>query len=142
MWASQVTQWSIICLQCRRHGFDPWVRKIPWNWKWRPTPVFLPGKSHRQRSLAVYSPWGHKELDTTEHCKSLHHRCSMELCQNWGCRHEGKSTMVAGSQAVAGIVRNRHPEPVIHWRKLGKHCKTSHSHLRKSIHLPADVQAL
>ena len=32
--------------------FDPWVRKIPWRRKWQPTPVFLPGKSHGQRSLA------------------------------------------------------------------------------------------
>ena len=45
-------------------GFDPWVRKIPWRRKWQPTPVFLPGKSHRQRSLAVYSPRGRKESDT------------------------------------------------------------------------------
>ena len=46
--------------QCRRHRFDPWVRKIPWRRKWRPTPVFLPGKSHGQRSLVGYSPWGLK----------------------------------------------------------------------------------
>ena len=46
-------------------GFDPWVRKIPWRRKWQPTPVFLPGKSQGQRSLAGYSPWGHKESDTT-----------------------------------------------------------------------------
>ena len=52
--------------QCRRHGFDPWVRRIPWRRKWQPTPVFLPGKSHGQRSLASYSPWGHKESDRTE----------------------------------------------------------------------------
>ena len=39
---------------------------IPWRRKWQPTPVFLPGKSHGQRSLADYSPWGHKEPDTTE----------------------------------------------------------------------------
>ena len=32
----------------------------------QPTPVFLPGESHRQRSLVGYGPWGHKELDTTE----------------------------------------------------------------------------
>ena len=44
--------------QCRRYGFDPWVVKIPWRRKWQPTPVFLPGKSHRQRSLVGYSPWG------------------------------------------------------------------------------------
>ena len=39
--------------QCRRPGFDPWVRKIPWRRKWQPTPVFLPGESHGQRSLVV-----------------------------------------------------------------------------------------
>ena len=44
-----------------------WVRKIPWRRKWQPTSVFLPGESHGQRSLVGYSPWGHKELDTTEH---------------------------------------------------------------------------
>ena len=37
-----------------------------WNRKWQPTPVFLPGKSHRQRSLVGYSPWDHKEPDMTE----------------------------------------------------------------------------
>ena len=55
--------------QCRRHkrcGFDPWVRKIPWRKKWHPTPVFLPGKSHWQRSLAGWSPWGCRGSDTTE----------------------------------------------------------------------------
>ena len=42
--------------QHRRCRFDPWVRKIPWRRKWKPTPVFLPGKFHEQRSLAGYSP--------------------------------------------------------------------------------------
>jgi len=46
--------------------FNPWVGKIPCRRKWQPTPVFLPGESHGQRSLADYSPWGHKELDMTE----------------------------------------------------------------------------
>ena len=56
--------------QCRRWktcGFNPWVGKIPWRRESQPTPVFLPGESHGQRTLAGYSPWGHKELDTTEH---------------------------------------------------------------------------
>ena len=44
--------------------FDPWVRTIPWSRTWKPTPVFLPGKFHRQRRLVDYSPWGHKESDT------------------------------------------------------------------------------
>ena len=46
--------------------FDPWVRKIPWRGEWHPTSVFLPGEFHGQRSLVGYSPWGHKEMDTTE----------------------------------------------------------------------------
>ena len=45
--------------------FNPWVRKIPWRRKWHPTPVFLPGKSHGQWSLAGYSPWGPKESNMT-----------------------------------------------------------------------------
>ena len=49
-----------------RLGFSPWVGKIPWRMKWQPIPVFLPGESHEQRSLAGYSPRGRKELDTTE----------------------------------------------------------------------------
>ena len=49
-----------------RPGFDPWVGKIPWRRKWQPTPVSLPGKSHGHRSLAGCSPWGRKELGTTE----------------------------------------------------------------------------
>ena len=43
-----------------RHEFDSWVGKIPWRRKWQATPVFLPGKSHGQRSLVGYSPWGCK----------------------------------------------------------------------------------
>jgi len=39
-----------------RHEFDPWVGKIPWRRAWQPTPVFLPGESHGQRSLVGYSP--------------------------------------------------------------------------------------
>ena len=51
--------------KCRRCRFNPWVRKIPWRRRWQPTVVFLPGKSHGQRSRAGYSPWGCKKLDTT-----------------------------------------------------------------------------
>ena len=46
--------------------FDPWVEKSPWRRKPQPTPVFLPGEFHGQRSLAGYSPWGRKESDMTE----------------------------------------------------------------------------
>ena len=49
--------------QCRRHrdsGLIPGFWKIPWKRKWHPTPVFLPGKFHGQKSLVGYSPWGKK----------------------------------------------------------------------------------
>ena len=54
-----------ICLQCRRPRFHPWVRKIHCRREWLPTPVYLPREFYGQRSLAGYSPWGHKESDTT-----------------------------------------------------------------------------
>ena len=46
----------------RDEGFNPWVGKIPWTRKWQPTLVLLPGESHGQWILAVYSPWGHKRV--------------------------------------------------------------------------------
>ena len=54
------------CSRYKRRGFDPWIGKIPQRRKGQPTPVFLPGEFHGQRSLVGYSPWGHKELDMTE----------------------------------------------------------------------------
>ena len=58
----------------RRHGFDPWVGKIPWRRKWQPTPVFLPGESQGQRSLAGYCTQGHTEIDMTE--VTTHTQCN------------------------------------------------------------------
>ena len=56
--------------QCRRHkrclGSIPGPGRSPGVGKWHPTPVFLPGKFHGQRSLACYSPWSHRESATTE----------------------------------------------------------------------------
>ena len=66
-------------LQCRRPGFAPWAGKIPWRRKWQPTPLFLPGKSHGQRSLVGCSPWGHKELGTTEWL-TLSTLCKLKRC--------------------------------------------------------------
>ena len=60
-----------------RPRFDPCIRKIPWRREWLPTPVFLPGAFHGQRSVAGYSPWDCKESDMTEqlilsiYCKHL-----------------------------------------------------------------------
>ena len=62
-----------IHLQCGRSGFNPWVRRIPRRREWLPTPVFWPGEYH-----GLYSPWGRKELDTTERL-SLHLMSPLEL---------------------------------------------------------------
>ena len=70
---SYTTQWASLVAQRLKHlpamretQFDPWVGKIPWRRKWQPTPVFLPGESHGQRSLVGYSSQGLKESDRTE----------------------------------------------------------------------------
>ena len=73
--AKEIMTWSICeipfltlkesACQCRRCGFHPWVRKIPSRRKWQPTPIFLPGESHGQKSLVGYSPRGHEETDRT-----------------------------------------------------------------------------
>ena len=57
--------------QCKRFRFDLWIREIPWRRECQPTPVFLSGKSHEQRSLSGYSPWG---------CKGVRH--------NWASRQQ------------------------------------------------------
>ena len=65
--------------QCRRCGFSPWVREISWRRKWQPTPVFLLGKFHGQRSRVGYSPRGRKESDVTEHTRTRAH------ARTWAC---------------------------------------------------------
>ena len=49
-------------MQCRKCRFSPWVGKVPWRKKCQPTPVFLPGKSHGQRTGWLYSPWGRRSI--------------------------------------------------------------------------------
>ena len=55
------------CKRCRRHEFDPWIGKILWRRKWKPTPAVLPRESHGQKSQAGCSPWGRVESGTTGH---------------------------------------------------------------------------
>ena len=54
----------------RDAGSIPGLGKIPCRRKWQPAPVLLPRESHGQKSLAGYSPWGHKESDTTERART------------------------------------------------------------------------
>ena len=65
--ASLVAQ-TVVCLQHSRPRLELWVGKIPWRRKWKPTPVFLPGKFHGQKRLVGYiQSMGHQEWDVTEH---------------------------------------------------------------------------
>ena len=84
------------CRRCERCGLDPWVGEIPCRRERQPTPVFLPGESHGQRSRVGYGPRGCKESDTTEltwHTqqkftlclKRLKSRCR-QCCVSWGSR--------------------------------------------------------
>ena len=67
-----------------------WVGEIPWRSKWQLTPVFLPAETHRQRSLVGYSPWGHKQSDTTEQLN--HHHVS--LCPVLGVGQKGTDFLI------------------------------------------------
>ena len=64
-------EYAYQCWSCKRRGFDPCVRKIPWRREWLPTLVFLPREFHGQRSLAGYSSWDHKESDTTDRLTTM-----------------------------------------------------------------------
>ena len=97
--------------QCRRHkrcGFNPWVRKIPWRKKWQPTPVFLPGESYGQRSLAGYSPWGRKQSEMTE-----------MTTHAWGTVYGASSQVVQAQVSATGITSNR-------WKKTQNNVKEGH----------------
>ena len=69
------------CKRLKRHGFDPWVGKIPWRRKWQSIPVFLPGESHGQRSLVSHSPWDLEESDMTE--ATCMHACLSRPSTDW-----------------------------------------------------------
>ena len=71
------------CRRRKRHGFDSWVRKIPWRRKWTPTPIFLPGESHGQRSLLGYETIGVSKSQTqlkrlSTHTGILYHTLNLK----------------------------------------------------------------
>ena len=103
--------------QCKRRRFDPWVRKIPWRRRWQPTAIFLPGKSHRQRSLAGYSPQGHWRV--------RHHLATeqQEQLLNWDDLHSWKGpnpfVTMFPRRSVRGVLTVTGPP---HSCKLGCSC--------------------
>ena len=85
--------------------FNSWISKIPWRRAQQPTPLFLPGESHRQRSLEGYSPWDCNELDTTEHLSSsLFVSDSLRPCGLYSpWNSPGQNTGVGSHSLVQGI---------------------------------------
>ena len=65
--------------QYRRHRFNSWARKIHWRRKWQPTPAFLPGECHGQRSLVDYTVRGVTESDTTAHTAQTNPCCFLKI---------------------------------------------------------------
>ena len=98
------------CRRHKRHGFDPWARKIPRRRAWQPTPVFLSGESHTQRSLADYSPWSCKELDTTKHaCNCLQEQLpAPEEKESESTSSQGLGMISEGLVDIAGKERTTH----------------------------------
>ena len=68
-WASLGAQTVKNMPGMQRPGFNPWMVKNSWRKEWLPTPIFLPGEFHGQRSLAGYSPCGYKESGMSEQLK-------------------------------------------------------------------------
>ena len=64
-WGARGIEPACQCRKCKKHGFDPWDGKIHWRRAWQPTPGFLSGEYHGQRSLVGYRPWVCRELEMT-----------------------------------------------------------------------------
>ena len=92
------------CRRRKRHGFDPWVGKIPWRRAWQPTPVFLPGKS-KDREARWASPRGRQEGDTT---KATEHHTHVGQWQ--GPRARSSGTLCEMREASAELRSHRCPE--------------------------------
>ena len=72
--------------------FDPWVGKIPWRRKWQPTPVFLPGESYGQRSMAGYIVHGVAKSQTRLSDFTFTRRCQCAMFESL--------VYLSGSQSV------------------------------------------
>ena len=82
-WCLSGKETAYQCRRCKRLRFDSWVRKMPWRRKWQPTPVFLPGKSHGQKSLVCYSPWGCRRVRQNQESKQQQHALLIRIKPNF-----------------------------------------------------------
>ena len=99
-------------------GLIPGVRKTLWRKEWQPTPVFLPGEFHGQRSLAGYMPWGGKESDITE---------PLTLSLSSDSRSCLLNHYPAGSPFPYRIYLEEKASPLIHTSNRGSTYQLAHS---------------
>ena len=104
------------CMRCKRCRFYPRVRKIPWRRKQQPTPVYLPEKFHGQRNLAGYSPWGCKQLDTTER---LTHYMTQQS-HSWACTIIWKDTFTSVFTAALFTIARTCKQSNVHQQRMDK----------------------
>ena len=102
-------------------GSIPELRIPRWRREWLPTPVFLPGECHEVRSLVSYSPWGHKESDTTLQTKCAVWCCSvtqswLTLCNLMDCSTPGFPVLhhlpefaQTHVHSVGDVIQSSHP---------------------------------
>ena len=115
------------CL-CGKPRFDPWVKKILWRREWQPTPVFMPGEFHGQRTLVGYSPWLHRELEMTEQltltfhfvcvcvcvCVCEHaHNCAWLSAILWTISHQAPLSMGFSRQEYWSVLPFPSPEDLL-----------------------------
>ena len=97
-----ISMWHLKVITTKTNpGFDPWVGRIPWRRTWQPTLVFLAGKSHARRNLVGYSPWGRKELDTTER---LHFHFSLSMTKTVAKEYGKWNSYVGWSDSQSIII--------------------------------------
>ena len=89
----------VVCLQCGRPGFDPWVGKIPWRRKWQPTPVFLRGESHGQRSLH----WKKHKLESRYQQPQIVRYPVLEFSMLWWPRGALQETQAGHDKALEDL---------------------------------------
>ena len=88
-----------------RHSFNPWVGKVPWMRKWQTVPVFLPEKFHGQRSLAGYSPWGHKSWTRLSNWTHMHASMGWIWNLQMGCIIAWNSRIIKGHNQRRCLIR-------------------------------------
>ena len=93
------------CRRCKSHSFYPWVGKVPWRRKWQPTPTFLPGESHWQRSVVDYSPQGCRESDTTGWLTHTHtHTYTVNMIKMKICKEVSHLLRLGFSRTPVGVL--------------------------------------